>query len=151
MPGRPADTPKRLGSVRRNDFAAADVFRVGRGRSSELPPPGHRPGFNFIWPGEACYAAMIFGDRQMKRPLCALVTMLLAGTTALAADLAPLPYRTPPPVFATVFTWTGLYVGGTIGGAATSINELWRTIARPAVRTLAAHTPTMPPTTLVTI
>ena len=151
MPGRPADTPKRLGSVRRNDFAAADVFRVGRGRSSELPPPGHRPGFNFIWPGEACYAAMIFGDRLMNRPLCALVTMLLAGTTALAADLAPLPYRTPPPVLATVFTWTGLYVGGTIGGAATSINELWRTIARPAVRTLAAHTPTMPPTTLVTI
>jgi outer membrane immunogenic protein len=68
---------------------------------------------------------MIFGDRQMNRPLCALVTMLLAGTTALAADLAPLPYRTPPPVLATVFTWTGLYVGGTIGGAATSINELW--------------------------
>ena len=87
----------------------------------------------------------------MKRLSCALVIAVLAGATTRAADLAPLPYRTPPPVLATVFTWTGLYVGGTIGGAATSINELWRTIARPAVRTLAAHTPTMPPTTLVTI
>jgi outer membrane immunogenic protein len=61
----------------------------------------------------------------MKWLLCALVTTVLAGTAAVAADLAPLPYRVPPPVFVPVFTWTGFYVGGNIGGAATSVNELW--------------------------
>ena len=61
----------------------------------------------------------------MKRLLWALVMMVLAGTTALAADLAPLPYRTPPPAFVPVLTWTGFHVGGNFGGAATSINELW--------------------------
>jgi hypothetical protein len=60
-----------------------------------------------------------FGDRQMNRLLCALVTMLLASTTAIAADLAPLPYRTPPPAFVPVFTWTGFHVGGNFGGATT--------------------------------
>ncbi len=61
----------------------------------------------------------------MNRLLATLATMLLAGTTAIAADLAPLPYRTPSPVFVPVFTWTGFHVGGNIGGAATSVNELW--------------------------
>jgi outer membrane immunogenic protein len=51
--------------------------------------------------------------------------MVLAATAAVAADLAPLPYRAPPPVLVPAFTWTGLYVGGNIGGAATSVNELW--------------------------
>jgi outer membrane immunogenic protein len=61
----------------------------------------------------------------MKPLLCALMTMVLAGTTAIAADLPPLPYRATPPAFVPVFTWTGFYVGGNIGGAATSVNELW--------------------------
>jgi outer membrane immunogenic protein len=57
--------------------------------------------------------------------LWALVMMVLAGTTAIAADLAPLPYRTPPAAFGPVFSWTGFHVGGNIGGAASSLNELW--------------------------
>jgi outer membrane immunogenic protein len=62
----------------------------------------------------------------MKRLLLVLmsVTVLAGGRTAIAADLAPY-YRAPPPVLVPLFTWTGFYVGGNIGGAATSINELW--------------------------
>jgi outer membrane immunogenic protein len=52
------------------------------------------------------------------------VTVLAGGGTAIAADLEPY-YRAPPPVLVPLFTWTGFYVGGNVGGAATSINELW--------------------------
>jgi outer membrane immunogenic protein len=61
----------------------------------------------------------------MKRLSCALVIAVLAGATTRAADLAPLPYRAPPPVVVPASTWTGFHVGGNIGGAGTSVNELW--------------------------
>jgi opacity protein-like surface antigen len=63
----------------------------------------------------------------MKRLLFALVSAAgLAGgvVTAIAADLAPY-YRAPPPVLVRAFSWTGFYIGANVGGAATSINELW--------------------------
>jgi outer membrane immunogenic protein len=62
----------------------------------------------------------------MKRLLLALlsVAVLAGGGAAMAADLAPY-YRGPPPALLPLFTWTGSYVGGNVGGAATSINELW--------------------------
>ena len=46
--------------------------------------------------------------------------VLLAGTSAIAADLTPV----PPPVPAPVFTWTGFELGAQLGGGAgqTSVN-----------------------------
>jgi outer membrane immunogenic protein len=48
--------------------------------------------------------------------------VLLAGTSAIAADLTPV----PPPVLAPVFTWTGFELGAQIGGGVgqTSVNLL---------------------------
>jgi outer membrane immunogenic protein len=61
----------------------------------------------------------------MKRLLFALISAtVLAGGAAMAADLAPY-YRAPPPALVPLFSWTGFYIGGNVGGAATSINELW--------------------------
>ena len=54
----------------------------------------------------------------MKKLLLAgVAATTLVGGSAIAADLArPVPvYRPPPPVVA-LFTWTGCYVGGNVGG-----------------------------------
>ena len=58
----------------------------------------------------------------MKKVLLAGITgaALVAGAPTHAADLGrrPPPYKAPPPVVAPVpiFTWTGCYIGGHIGG-----------------------------------
>ena len=54
----------------------------------------------------------------MKRLLLAsTVTTALLGGSANAADLArPAPVYAPPPVVVPLFTWTGCYVGGNVGG-----------------------------------
>jgi outer membrane immunogenic protein len=45
------------------------------------------------------------------------LTVLLGGS-ALAADLRrPAPAYTPPPPPPPVFSWTGFYIGGNLGGA----------------------------------
>jgi outer membrane immunogenic protein len=54
----------------------------------------------------------------MKRLLLAsaAATALLGGSVN-AADLArPAPVYAPPPVLVPLFTWTGCYVGGNVGG-----------------------------------
>ena len=40
----------------------------------------------------------------------------LVGTPALAADMAAPVYKAPPPP-APIFSWTGFYIGGELGGA----------------------------------
>src|SRR6516162_8601590 len=50
-----------------------------------------------------------------SKVLFASVALIGLGTTAAgAADLA---FKAPPPMLAPVFSWTGFYVGGNIGGA----------------------------------
>ncbi|MFO1110565.1 MAG: hypothetical protein U1E61_15385 [Bradyrhizobium sp.] len=52
-------------------------------------------------------------------------TLLFTGA-ASAADLAARPYtKAPPPVVASVFNWTGFYVGGNVGGMWTDQNAFW--------------------------
>jgi outer membrane immunogenic protein len=54
----------------------------------------------------------------MKKLLLAGVAVsALLGGQATAADLArPAPVYAPPPVLVPLFTWTGCYVGGNVGG-----------------------------------
>jgi outer membrane immunogenic protein len=53
----------------------------------------------------------------MKKLLLTTVAAALLGGSATAADLArPAPIYAPPPVVAPLFTWTGCYVGGNVGG-----------------------------------
>jgi outer membrane immunogenic protein len=57
----------------------------------------------------------------MKRLLLASVTVLALTGTALAADLPP---GVVYPAFAPRFTFTGFYVGGTVGGVLASLNYI---------------------------
>jgi outer membrane immunogenic protein len=53
----------------------------------------------------------------MKKVLFATVALAaLAAAPALAADLRQPVYRAPPPAPVYVFSWTGCYVGGNVGG-----------------------------------
>ena len=70
----------------------------------------------------------------MKKLLLASAAMLaLFGGTASAADLSvkqPV-YRAPPPVY--VFSWTGCYVGGNVGGVWIRKDETLTTAFGPAL------------------
>jgi outer membrane immunogenic protein len=51
----------------------------------------------------------------MKRISFAVVSaLMLVGTPAFAADMA---LKAPPPPPAPIFSWTGFYIGGELGGA----------------------------------
>src|SRR4029079_8845522 len=53
------------------------------------------------------------GDSDMKKLLLVgTAWTVLLGGSALAADL-----RTPPPPPPPVYSWTGFYIGGNLGGA----------------------------------
>ncbi|RAI45842.1 outer membrane protein [Rhodoplanes roseus] len=54
----------------------------------------------------------------MKKLLLATVATVTMMGCAGAADLsARMPMKAPPPVMAPVFSWTGCYIGGYVGGA----------------------------------
>jgi outer membrane immunogenic protein len=69
----------------------------------------------------------------MKRALIVIASAAaLTGSAgmAAAADIAPY-YRAPPPA-PVFFTWTGVYVGGNVGGSWTSNNALWQPLPSSA-------------------
>ncbi len=49
----------------------------------------------------------------MKKLLNAIGALGLIGTPAFAADMA---VKAPPPAPAPVYSWTGWYIGGNVGG-----------------------------------
>jgi outer membrane immunogenic protein len=52
-----------------------------------------------------------------KIALAVVAASIMSGSAASAADLARQAYtKAPPPVLAPVYSWTGFYVGGNIGG-----------------------------------
>jgi outer membrane immunogenic protein len=68
----------------------------------------------------------------MKRFLLTTVAFGVLSLPAIAADMNPAPvYRAPVPVpIVPVFTWTGRYIGGTVGGVWGTSNDSWA--ANPA-------------------
>jgi outer membrane immunogenic protein len=62
----------------------------------------------------------------MKRFLLAAAAVVACAAPAAAADIAARPYiKAPPPaVPATIYNWTGFYIGGHIGGAFAGNNNL---------------------------
>ena len=53
----------------------------------------------------------------MKKLLLMTTGLLVLGSPALAADLAARPYtKAPPPVMATIYDWSGFYIGANGGG-----------------------------------
>jgi outer membrane immunogenic protein len=76
---------------------------------------------------------MELSSSSMKRLFLATCAYGLLALPAMAADMAPF-YRAPPPV--TVVSWTGPYVGVTLGGDWTSGNvteAVGTTFCNPAV------------------
>src|SRR4030088_414788 len=62
----------------------------------------------------------------MKKFLLATVAVatLAAATQALAADLGARPYGQAPAYAATIYNWTGFYIGGHVGGGISSNEAL---------------------------
>jgi outer membrane immunogenic protein len=58
----------------------------------------------------------------MKEFVCAALGLCGFALPAMAADLAP--YYNPPPL-APMFSWTGCYLGGTVGGASAQSSVTW--------------------------
>src|SRR5579863_2483872 len=59
----------------------------------------------------------------MKRICAAALGLLAASGSGFAADLPALVYKAPVPTPAPAYSWTGLYVGGHLGGA--WVNNDW--------------------------
>lgn len=65
----------------------------------------------------------------MKKLLLVTSGLIALGTPALAADLAARPYtKAPPPVMATIYDWSGFYIGVNGGGGWS--NSSWEAVNR---------------------
>lgn len=62
----------------------------------------------------------------MKKFLLGTVAFVAFAAPAMAADLPARAYtKAPPPVYAPIYNWTGFYLGGHLGGAWGSNNNLF--------------------------
>ncbi len=62
----------------------------------------------------------------MKKIFLGTVALVALAVPATAADLAARPYtKAPPPAYAPIYNWTGFYIGGHVGGAFGSSNNLF--------------------------
>jgi outer membrane immunogenic protein len=63
----------------------------------------------------------------MKKIFLGTVALMALAVPATAADLAARPYtKAPPPAaYAPIYNWTGFYIGGHVGGAFGSSNNLF--------------------------
>jgi outer membrane immunogenic protein len=87
-------------------------------------PASHTPRGLFYFGGEMRHViAALFG---------ASVLSIVCAPNALAADMAaPAPMYSKAPVAMTAYSWTGFYVGGTVGGASTKTNVSLNTVNGP--------------------
>ena len=53
---------------------------------------------------------------DVKRIAAGILALAALSGSAVAADMAPRYAKAPPPVIAPVFSWTGCYIGGYVGG-----------------------------------
>jgi outer membrane immunogenic protein len=60
----------------------------------------------------------------MKKFLLGTVAAVALAAPAMAADLGARPYMKAPPPPAPIYSWTGFYIGGHIGGAWTGNNTI---------------------------
>jgi len=66
------------------------------------------------------------------RRFAILFATLAFGGSAFAADMATkMPVKAPPPPPAPVYSWTGFYIGGDLGGAWTSNTGTWTPLQGP--------------------
>jgi outer membrane immunogenic protein len=73
-----------------------------------------------------------------------LATAALVSTTlaATAADLRPVPYKAPPAPPPPLYSWSGCYIGGNIGGgwASKSANDVAGIVTGVPGADLGSHT-----------
>jgi outer membrane immunogenic protein len=66
-------------------------------------------------------------EKNLKKIFLGTVALMALAVPATAADLAARPYtKAPPPAaYAPIYNWTGFYIGGHVGGAFGSSNNLF--------------------------
>lgn len=62
---------------------------------------------------------------MQKISLLAAAVAIASASQAVAADLAPRPYAKAPVVAAPIYSWTGFYVGGNVGGGWQDANSTY--------------------------
>src|ERR1700694_3861660 len=59
----------------------------------------------------------------MKKIALGMLAAVAMTGSAVAADMAPRYTKAPPPAPIAIYTWTGCYIGGNVGGAWHNVNQ----------------------------
>jgi outer membrane immunogenic protein len=65
----------------------------------------------------------LHGETTMKNFALGMLAAVAMTGSAFAADMAPRYAKAPPPAPIAVYTWTGCYIGGNVGGAWHNVNQ----------------------------